>query len=391
MSSQLLLAYDFPPMGGGISRWMGELARRYPAGSLVVSTGRYGNGAEEAFPNCVDRLSVVSERLRTVQGMVRWSRRAAALARSQVVEFIWCGNLKPAGYPALWTKYRTRIPYGVLLHGGDLLILRHQIRRSATKRRTAMMLLRSAALLVTNSEWTADLCRALLDEGGITHLSDRVRSVPLGTDPQFFQPQRATTDIRTRYGLVGRRWLLSVARLTRHKGIDLGLGAVARLQGRYPTLGYIVVGSGNELPALQREAHELGVADRVRFLTDVPDRELPAIYNSAEIYLGLSRLLEQRVEGFGISLVEAGACAVPVVAARTGGIPETVHHEETGLLVNPEDPNQVDAAIVRLLDDRTLAQRLGSAARQLVERYYNWDRVAADIARLGHEYGRSGG
>jgi glycosyltransferase involved in cell wall biosynthesis len=166
---------------------------------------------------------------------------------------------------------------------------------------------------------------------------------------------------------------------------------VARLQGRYPTLGYIVVGSGKELPALQREAHELGVADRVRFLTDVPDRELPAIYNSAEIYLGLSRLLEQRVEGFGISLVEAGACAVPVVAARTGGIPETVHHEETGLLVNPEDPNQVDAAIVRLLDDRTLAQRLGSAARQLVERYYNWDRVAADIARLGHEYGRSGG
>ena len=63
-----------------------------------------------------------------------------------------------------------------------------------------------------------------------------------------------------------------------------------------------MVGTGEEQEALEAEARELGVADRVRFLTDVPDRDLPALYNCAEIYLGVSRLMEQRVEGFGISL-----------------------------------------------------------------------------------------
>ena len=53
------------------------------------------------------------------------------------------------------------------------------------------------------------------------------------------------------------------------------------------------------------------MADRVRFLTDVPDRDLPAIYNCAEVYLGVSRLMEQRVEGFGISIAEASACGIP--------------------------------------------------------------------------------
>ena len=74
----------------------------------------------------------------------------------------------------------------------------------------------------------------------------------------------------------------------------------------------------------EEEARQLGVADRVRFLTGVPDRDLPALYNLAEIYLGVSRLMEQRVEGFGISLAEASACGIPVIAGRSGGIPAAV-------------------------------------------------------------------
>ena len=63
-----------------------------------------------------------------------------------------------------------------------------------------------------------------------------------------------------------------------------------------------------------------GVADRVRFLTDVPDRDLPALYNTAEVYLGVSRLMEQRVEGFGISLSEASACGLPVELSSTESV-----------------------------------------------------------------------
>jgi glycosyltransferase involved in cell wall biosynthesis len=150
-----------------------------------------------------------------------------------------------------------------------------------------------------------------------------------------------------------------------------------------------VVGSGEELPGLQRLAGALGVGDRVRFLANVPDADLPGLYNCAEIYLGLSRLLDERVEGFGISLVEASASGLPVLAGRAGGIPDAVTDGQTGLLVDTDLPDAVVPALRRLLDDRALATRLGKAGREAVESYYNWDRVTADLARIGRELGRA--
>jgi phosphatidyl-myo-inositol dimannoside synthase len=377
-------------MGGGIARWTGELAKRYTPGSLVVCTGQYPNSAavDKEFPNRVERLPVPSDRLRTVQGVVLWSRRAVRMARAFEAEFIWCGNIKPASYPAKWTKRRLGIPYGILLHGGDLLILRNQVKRSVLKRRTARALLESASVLVTNSGWTRDLCRAVLEQLEIDQSPDLVRVVPLGADPVLFRPGLDQSEVRRRYGLGQGRWLLSVARLTRHKGIDTGLRVLAQLRPRYGNLSYAVVGSGDELSALENLARTLGVADRVRFLTEVPDRDLPGLYNCAEVYLGLSRLMDERVEGFGISLVEASACGVPVIAGRTGGIPEAVREGETGFLVDAERPDEIGSAVSNLLEDRTLATRLGAGGRRGVETYYNWDRVAADIAGIGHELGR---
>jgi phosphatidyl-myo-inositol dimannoside synthase len=216
-----------------------------------------------------------------------------------------------------------------------------------------------------------------------------VRVVPLGADAAFFRPGLDPHEVRARYGLEPGRWLLSVARLTRHKGIDTALQALARLAPRYPDLRYAVVGTGEEHGALAAEARQLGVADRVRFLSDVPDRDLPGLYNSATIYLGVSRLMEQRVEGFGISLAEASACGVPVIAGRSGGIPEAVRDGETGLLVDAEQVEAVSAAVERLLRDEALRARLGAAGRRAVESHYNWDRVARDLRTIGHELGAS--
>jgi phosphatidylinositol alpha-1,6-mannosyltransferase len=387
---QLLLTYDFPPIGGGIARWMAELAKRYPPSSLVVSTGQHPDSpdVDSTFPNRVDRLPLAARKLRTLRGLLFWSRRAAVLTRECGAEFIWCGNMKPAAYPAKWTMERLGTPFGVLLHGGDLLILQHQVHQSLLKRRTARALISSAAVLVANSSWTRECCLTLLSELELEANDDLVQVVPLGADHVFFRPGVDTTGVRERYGLDPGRWLLSVARLSRHKGVDTALKALATMAGRYADLRYAVVGSGEELDALEEEARQLGVGDRVRFLTEVPDRDLPALYNVAEVYLGVSRLMEQRVEGFGISIAEASACGVPVVAGRSGGIPEAVRDGETGFLVDAERPDAVAEAVGRLLDDRELRLRLGAAGRRAVETYYNWDRVAGDLARIGREFAR---
>ncbi|HYF39133.1 MAG TPA: glycosyltransferase family 4 protein [Gemmatimonadales bacterium] len=388
---QLLLSYDFPPMGGGIARWMGELAKHFPPGSLVVSTGELPGSetADRQFPNGIDRLPLPSARLRTLPGMVLWSRRAAALTRSTGCEFVWCGNLKPAAYPARWTRRQTGVPYGIMLHGGDLLILQGQIQRSRLKREVARVLLGSASLLVTNSRYTASLCRSILEQLQLSEQEWRIHTVPLGADPLRFRPGQDLSEVRARYNLDSRRWLLSVARLTPHKGIDAAIRAVAELRTKYPDIGYLVVGSGEQLASLKELSSRLNVEDRIYFLTGVPDEDLPALYNCAAVYVGLSRVMEERVEGFGISLVEASASALPVIATRTGGIPDAVRHEDTGLLIAPDEPEELMTALCRVLDDKDLAARLGARGRHAVETYFNWSRVADDLARLGREAGAS--
>src|SRR5215207_9444152 len=215
MTRQLLLSYDFPPIGGGIARWMGEMAKRFEAGSLIVPTGYHpdSSSTDWRFENRIDRLPTRAHRLRTIQGLVRWSNRAAFLARSSNVGFTWCGNIKPAGYPARWIAARSGIPYGIIVHGGDLLILEQQIAQHPFKRRTTRVIMRSASVMVANSTWTADLCRSVLRALELECMINRVRVVPLGSDPDLFRPGIDTTEARTRYGLNGRRWLLTVARL----------------------------------------------------------------------------------------------------------------------------------------------------------------------------------
>ncbi|HET8650608.1 MAG TPA: glycosyltransferase family 4 protein [Gemmatimonadales bacterium] len=389
MPTHLLLSYDFPPMGGGISRYMGQLARHYPADSLVVSTGEM----DEATPQppdahyVVDRVPVPSGRLRTVPGLLRWSRRASLLARQYHPEFIWCGNLKPAGYPARWIWERQGIPYGVIVYGGDLLNLQHQIHRSALKARAAKALLGSTSVIVAISSYTRDLAESVLHELELAADPARLRIVPLGTDPEFFHPGIDPSEVMRRYQLPEGRWVLTVARLMAHKGVDTGIRAIAEL-AELPDVRYLVVGSGKRRAQFEALAQELGVADRVRFLSGVPDADLPALYNVADVYLGASRRTEGSVEGFGISLSEASACGVPVIGGRSGGIPDAVREGETGLLVDSENAEDVAAAIRKVLTTPGLAEALGRAGRAAVESYFNWERVTADLRAIAAEFTR---
>lgn len=388
MRPQLLLTSEFPPMGGGIARWMGELARRYPQGELVVSTAQVPDSDEvdERLPNRVDRLAMPVKRLKTLPGILSWSRHVSVLARTLNAEFIWCGTLKPSAYPAKWVRERLGTPFGVIAHGSDFLTLRHETHRSAAKRRVAKGLLDAASVIVANSNWTRDLCLSVLGEIGVTLADDRVRVVPLGTDPEFFREGIDTAPVQKKYGLESGRWLLTVAPLAPSKGIDTMLHALAATGGPLSDLRYLVVGSGAQLAPLKALAKKLGVTERVRFLTDVPDADLPAIYNLATAYIGLSRQTGLDVEGFGISFAEAASCGRPVIGARSGGIPDVVADGETGLLVNAERPGEVVEAVRRLMEDGRLAARLGREGRTRVERHQNWDRVTRDLRAIATEF-----
>lgn len=159
--------------------------------------------------------------------------------------------------------------------------------------------------------------------------------------------------------------ILTVARLHPRKGQLQVIAALRALPSAVRArLEYWLVGSHgkeNYEPVLRAAAEDAGFP--IKFLGDIPDTTLGDLYARADIFAMTSMPHKLSVEGFGLVYLEAGAHGLPVIAHAIGGVPEAVVHEETGLLVPPDDPRALTAAFARLIEDSELRHRLGSAGR----------------------------
>jgi phosphatidylinositol alpha-1,6-mannosyltransferase len=368
-------------MSGGIARALGEIARHWAADRLLVSTAR--NVGSESFdsacPARVDRGAGGAGALRTLPGSARWAWRAARLADSFAPEFLWAGNLKPAGHVARWLGARRRIRYGLIVYGLDLTLALEQARRSPLKRRVLRRLLADAAGTVAISHWTAERFRDLAAALGLSVADQRIRVVPLGVDCARFRPGQSADRFRAELGPEPRQWLLTVARLEAHKGIDTGLEVLARLRREGVDVGYLIAGEGPARDALHRLAGRLGVLPAVRWLGWVPEADLPALYGVADLYLGLSRSEGANAEGFGLSLLEAQASGLPVLAGASGGTSDAVLDGVSGLLLPPTGIEAIADAAGAMLREPARAAAMGRAGRARAEREFGWDRVVREL------------
>lgn len=144
----------------------------------------------------------------------------------------------------------------------------------------------------------------------------------------------------------------TIARLTRQKGVDVFLRALAQV----PNARAVVVGDGEDRVALEQLAKELGIDDRVTWMGWRDDAR--TLLTSFDVFV-----LASRFEGLGLALIEAALAERPIVATSVDGTPEVVVHGETGILVPPDDPPALARAISELLADRERARGLGRRAR----------------------------
>jgi glycosyltransferase involved in cell wall biosynthesis/GR25 family glycosyltransferase involved in LPS biosynthesis len=153
--------------------------------------------------------------------------------------------------------------------------------------------------------------------------------------------------------------VLCVARLARHKGIDVLLEAVGMLRREGLELELELAGAGDEQYNLEQLAARLGIAESVHFHGEVENAEISNLWNRVDF-----GVLPSRTEGLPLSVVEAMAHGKAVVASRVGGIPEVIRHGENGLLVPPEDAAGFCEALRLLIEDPALRARLGAAAHE---------------------------
>lgn len=177
--------------------------------------------------------------------------------------------------------------------------------------------------------------------------------------------------------------LLTVARLDEHKGHDRVIEALPRVLSRHPGLRYVMVGPGQQdWPRLREMAVRLGVEQSVEYWGAVPEAELHRAYQEATLFTMPSREVPGRldlVEGFGLTFLEAAALGLPSVAGNSGGVPDAVEHEVSGLLVDPTSPAEIAEAILRLLDDHQYREQLGQQARERALREFTWPHLAGKM------------
>jgi glycosyltransferase involved in cell wall biosynthesis len=187
---------------------------------------------------------------------------------------------------------------------------------------------------------------------------------PFGVDVGRFGPREPAAGDAAAPVVVG-----IVKTLAPKYGIDTLLRAFARLEPRHDGLRLRIVGDGPDRAALQALAVQLGIGARCEFVGAVAHADVPVQLRGLDIFAAASRLDS---ESFGVAVIEASACALPVVVTRVGGLPEVVSEGETGLIVERDDVAALAAALQRLVDDGHLREHLGRNGRTWVAQRYEW-------------------
>jgi len=216
--------------------------------------------------------------------------------------------------------------------------------------------------------------KKVLVESGLP--AERIEVIPSGIDFTPYKEALASDHLRREFAFAEDDFLVGiVAHLADHKGHKYLIRAAKILKEHTSKIKIIIVGEGPLRMELTKEAKDSGVDDFVFFLGFRED--VPRILSSLDLFV-----LSSYLEGLGTSIMDAMACHLPVVATRTGGIPEVVTHGETGLLVPPRNPSSLARAILKLYKDRELTARLGERGYRVVHKKFSSEAMADNVAAL---------
>ena len=344
------------------TKWMVQLARQLdPAAFHLSAACFHGNGPVrerlEALGVRTDNLAVESEH--DPRAVLRARRLINSIECDVVHTHLLRADLlggaaaRLAGTPAIVSTV-----YAI----GDY--------RRARHRRSDRLLDAACAALPTHFVAVSDAVRRdCVDRSGID--PNAVTVIHTGIHPPDEVDTRAATRFRKAYvdGAEGKL-VVALSRLSYEKGIDVLIDSAATLRQTHPSVRIVVVGDGPDRGVLEEWIRQRGVGDVVK-LTGFREDTWPVL-SAADLVC-----LPSKSEGMPNVLLEAMAASRPIVATTVGGIPEAVTHGHNGVLVPPERPEALAAAIGRVLDDPSWAGRMGREARRTVERRFH----VRDVAR----------
>jgi phosphatidylinositol alpha-1,6-mannosyltransferase len=352
----LEITNDFPPTVGGIENYIYSVVARWPPGEVLVLT-RLVDGSESV--DATLRAEVLRRPASTLWPTRALYRQILELMASRAFDVVHFSSALPLAVLGPKILRDTGIPYAVSVHGGEFIAGARLVRPLMQRA------LCPASVVLPVSSFTQAAVLRLLSDPPPTEV------VTPGVDPCQFAPGIDPELERPPGGFV----ILAVSRLIARKGPATLIAALPDVLARHPRTVLAIVGDGPDRHRLERAARALGVSAAVRFLGRQPWSRLGGFYASADVFAlpTRERFGGLETEGFPLVYLEAASAGLPVVAGRAGGVGEAVVDGETGFIVDGRSASETAAALLRLLDDRALARRMGTEGRRRVAEAFTWD------------------
>jgi len=331
----LLCTLEYPPQIGGVASYYHNLIQTWP---------------EKAAWTVLDNSE---HKLLASSGPFPWYKAIRALVKTQAknkFDLIFIGQVLPLGTAALIAQLFKPFAYGVFLHGMDFSFAL----RSPRKRWLLSLILKKSKSIVCANSYVKKLLLDFLP--GVDSKSFLLNpGAKLGKSSE--EAKKALMD---KYELTGKKIIFSIGRLVKRKGFDQVLLALEELpQSNWV---YLLAGDGPELANLQALASQNRFKDQIKFIGRISESEKWSCLELCDIFITTSRDLNGDFEGFGIVYLEAALMSKPVIAGACGGVADAVVDGETGILVDPERPEDIRQALNKLLSDEDVANSLGKKA-----------------------------
>jgi phosphatidyl-myo-inositol dimannoside synthase len=377
VSRVLLVTNDFPPRRGGIQSYLADFVGRIVgtgAHTVTVYAPRwkgaeaYDEATEAAGYRVVRHPGTLMLPVPTVEGRMR------GLIAEDQIDTVWFGAAAPLALLAQRARHAGATRVVASTHGHEVGWSMLPVARSVLRRIGDTTDVVTFVSRYTRSRFAP----AFGPKASLEYL-------PPGVNTDRFRPDPAgRAELRARYGLGERPVVVCLSRLVPRKGQDVLIRALPSIRRRVDGAALVIVGGGPYLETLQKLAQDCGVAGDVIFTGGVPGGELPAHHAMADVFAMPCRTRGggMDVEGLGIVFLEASATGVPVIAGRSGGAPEAVQDNKTGLVVDGTSVTAVADAVSELLDDRDRAAAMGAAGREWVTTQWRWDTLAGRLAEL---------
>jgi phosphatidylinositol alpha-1,6-mannosyltransferase len=371
----LFVTNDFGPRAGGIETFIVGLIERRPFGETIVYTSSQPN-SEQYDADWLSNygVRVIRDRSKILLPTPRVLFHLKKIIRNEGITTTAFGAAAPLGLLSAGMK-RAGVKQTVALTHG------HEVWWA--KVFPFNLLLRRIGSTVDVLTYLGEFTRNAISKGLTPNAQRAMVKVAPGIDVDHFIPTDASV-LRGSLGIAEKKVIVSVGRLVHRKGQDHLIEAMPEILKVVPSAHLLLVGEGPYRDHLQNLVKQHRLEASVTFIGRIQYNDLPMYICAGDIFAMpcRSRLMGLEVEGLGIVYLEASACGLPVLAGNSGGAPDAVVQNKTGLVVDGTDHKQIATAAIELLTNVELSQKMGIAGRQWIIDNWRWEIWSKDFEDL---------